>query len=567
MRRRLKGKTCKAVRAGKINKSCARHEFRVKKMKNLVFQLKKEKYLIFYLLVSIVLIPICTYGALNADAHYRTILSIPYFFVLSFCFYLLKGGSRKIAAWTYFLFTLVPNIVIISFFVMSGTIMHDSGFWVIFDTNRKEVNDFLSQFFSVKLLCVIIVYLSISLLFAIKVSLQTEKATTPKFKLLISVCVFFAISLLFPFRSQISTIDFYKSFYHYCRELKELAEFYENRKNANYEVTSGLNDSVPKTFVVVIGESANRNHYSLYGYPRCTNQKLQEIENRHELLVYDNVISPFTYTMPALNEVLTFANYENPSLYKRDASIVELLKSAGYKTYWIAMQGNEKFDFYVPTSFRNIAIMSDVYITPTNDEWDENAIPLLSNILKDTVDHKVIFIHLIGSHFDYSNKSPKEYKIFDFKKDTIVSLVKDKLGEREKKIIDEYDNSILYNDFVLSSIIDELKKINGIAFMLYFSDHGDEVFDTEFYANRASEKITRGMCEIPFILWCNDEFKKISKLEIDKHRAYCTDDVIHSILDLTKIYYPLFEEKRSIFSSQFEEKQRKVEGHLYEDLK
>jgi len=270
--------------------------------------------------------------------------------------------------------------------------------------------------------------------------------------------------------------------------------------------------------------------------------------------------------MAVLKEVLTFANYETPTLYKEDASIVELLKSAGYKTYWIALQGNDKDDFYVPTSFRKIAVMSDVYLTPSSDEWDENALPLLRNVTKDSVVNKIIFIHLNGSHFPYSNKSPKEYKIFDFKKDTIISLVKDKLGEKEKKMIDAYDNTILYNDFVLSSIINELKKTNGIAFMLFFSDHGEEVYDTQLFANRASGKITRGMCEIPFILWRNDEFKKMSELTIDRNRAYCTDDVIHSILDLTKIFYPLFDAKRSIFSSQFEGKQRKIEGRLYDDL-
>ena len=531
-------------------------------MKKFVSQFKKEKNLFFYLFVSIVLIPIFTYEASNADAHYRTHLSIPYFFSLFFCFYLLKGTSRKIAIWGYWFFTLVPNIVIISFFVMSGTIMLSTGFRVIFATDVKEVNDFLSQFLSVKLLSASIVYLSLSLWFAIKASSQLEKALTSKFKLLIAVCVFLAISLFYPFRHMITTIDFYKSFYNYCKELKEFATFYESRKNIKYGVTSELNDSIQKTFVIVIGESANRNHYSLSGYLRCTNPKLQEIENKQELLVYNNVISPFTYTTAVFKEVLTFANYENPTLYTKDASIVELIKNAGYKTYWISMQADN-----VPSFYRNIAMLSDVYIGPTSEKWDENAIPLLRDVTKDDVDNKVIFIHLRGSHFAYSNKSPTEYKIFDFKKDTIISLVKDKLNEKEKKTIDEYDNSILYNDFILSSIINELLKINGMAFMLYFSDHGEEVFDTEFYANRASGKITRGMCEIPFILWRNDEFKNFSKIEIDKNRAYCTDDVIHSILDLTKIYYPLFDEKRSIFSSQFKEKQRKVEGHLYEDLK
>ena len=116
------------------------------------------------------------------------------------------------------------------------------------------------------------------------------------------------------------------------------------------------------------------------------------------------------------------------------------------------------------------------------------------------------------------------------------------------------------------SIIDELKKVNGAAFLLYFSDHGEEVFDNQVYSGRSFEKISKGMCEIPFIFWCNEDFKRISGFTIDVKKAYCTDDVIHSILDLMKINYSLFDRKRSIFSPQFEEKPRKINGLLYDDL-
>ena len=394
--------------------------------------LKKEKYLIFYLLSVIVLIPICTYSAWNEDTYSSTVWSILYFFILFFCFYLLNGYSRKTAIWVYWGFTLVPNIVIISFFVMNGEMMKSTDFWVLFDTNIKEASGFMSQFLSAKVLCIVIIYLLSTFFLAFKASSQTEKKTK-WYNLLISIFIFFTFSLILPFRTKISSIDFYKSIYNYHKELQEIAKFYENRKNIHYEVSSELNNNVPKTFVIVIGESANRNHYSLYGYPRCTNPELQQIKD--ELYIYDNVVSPSIQSLAVLKEVLTFANYENPSLFKKDASIIELLKSAGYKTYWIDRQGNGGIDAFTPTSYRKIAALSDVFSVPENEKWDESVIPFLSSVIKDTIRNKVTFIHLTGSHFGYSDKSPKSYKIFDFKQDTIKSLVAEKLREKEKKLL------------------------------------------------------------------------------------------------------------------------------------
>ena len=66
----------------------------------------------------------------------------------------------------------------------------------------------------------------------------------------------------------------------------------------------------PSTLVLVIGESTNRQRMSLYGYPRATTPKLDAL--RDQLAVFDNVITPRPYTIEALQQVLTFADEQNP---------------------------------------------------------------------------------------------------------------------------------------------------------------------------------------------------------------------------------------------------------------
>jgi heptose-I-phosphate ethanolaminephosphotransferase len=443
--------------------------------------------------------------------------------------------------------------------------MNGMDFWVIFDTDLKEAKGFLSsQYLSVKNSGYIIAYFLLFVFFFYKTLVHPSVPTNRYGGMLFAVIVVF-VSSVYPFKSTVTAIDFYRSLYGYTRDIRDVKDFYRKKKDIHYDVSSGLNDKIPKTFVIVIGESVNRNHLSLYGYPRTTNPKLQTIRN--QLLIYDNVTSPSTGTLPVLRDVLTFANYEKPKLYKEDASIIELVRDAGYKTYWIDKQGKERSNFR-SNSYRRIAKSADEYICPIHEKLDESIISHLRNAMKDTAQNKIIFIHLMGSHLPYADKSPQQFKIFNSKNDTVISVFADRLGAKEKQTIDEYDASILYNDFVVYSIVKLLQEETGASFMLYFSDHGEEIFDSQFFSGRSFNRLSRGMCEIPFILWYNDGFSDINKdIQYVPHCPYSTDDVIHSILYLMKINYALFEEERCIFSPKFREKTRKVGVYYYNELK
>ncbi len=76
-------------------------------------------------------------------------------------------------------------------------------------------------------------------------------------------------------------------------------------------------------------------------------------------------------------------------------------------------------------------------------------------------------------------------------------------------MIDEYDNSVAYNDFVINSIIDTLAQHQGEkSVMIYFSDHGEELYDKRDFAGHAYEKISPYMCQIPFMIWVSPEYKE-----------------------------------------------------------
>lgn len=92
----------------------------------------------------------------------------------------------------------------------------------------------------------------------------------------------------------------------------------------------------PRTLVLVIGESTNSKHMSLYGYPRNTTPKLDAM--RDQLLIFNQAFASRPYTIEALQQILTFADQENPDLYLTKPSLMNIMKQAGYKTYWITNQ-------------------------------------------------------------------------------------------------------------------------------------------------------------------------------------------------------------------------------------
>ncbi len=128
--------------------------------------------------------------------------------------------------------------------------------------------------------------------------------------------------------------------------------------------------------MIVLGESCNRDHMSLYGYCRETTPRLSAIEN--ELVVYKDAVSPAIQTLVALKRILSFSDHGCDDMFIHEASIVELLRDAGYKTYWVDNQGTGGIDTFAPTSYRAIAHMCDSCIILPNGLHDEEVLPYVS---------------------------------------------------------------------------------------------------------------------------------------------------------------------------------------------
>ena len=215
-----------------------------------------------------------------------------------------------------------------------------------------------------------------------------------------------------------------------------------------------------KLHIVVIGESSNRSHWSLYGYERETTPEMSAaIATCRHCAYSKGAWSADKFTTTALKYALTDGNQYNGLNSKVD--LVHVLKAAGFRTVWISNQeyvGAENQPYNKVGEAADETHFLDARVFSFHDDRprDDKVVPTLKDVLAHTKTPTVVFIHLMGSHGPYAMRSAGKYVRWKQLK--------------HPNSTDDYDNSILYTDHLLS----ELMSVGHDAdSFLYFSDHGE----------------------------------------------------------------------------------------------
>ncbi len=528
---------------------------------------KQDRWNILYLFWVTFFVPLFFFQSTNLDNYkltYQFLYSL-IFTIQIYCFSLLTHGVfKRIYFILIFIIFFLPSIVVLSAINIDKSFLEDTDFWFVFQTNTSESIAFLGNYLSWGIGLIVLIYTLVSF-FLLTIKISTGSISAWRRSIIILPAALFMLMSGFSYSTEASNyvIDFYKSFYNYNHALKLYDDHARDRVKNLQPVSINLPDSVQKTFVVIIGESLNRKHMSLYGYNRRTTPQLDKIKN--ELYVFDNVASSDIQTSGVLKKILTFTNSESPDNYYNKPSIIELFNALKFDTYWIDNQLNKPND-NAPDIYIKISRLSKFYTNLNFSKQDESVIPLVRKILnKNDRSDKFIVIHLMGSHLPYKQHYPKSFDKFANFAD-ISSPKKNQLTIDQLKVINQYDNSVLYNDFVVSSILSLVKEKGGLTYMLYFSDHGEEVYDEKIYSGRSCDNITKNMCHIPAMIWLSEDYKRVRMLDVKKNRPYSSENMIHTIIDLSFIKYADFDSTRSLVSEHFRERLRYVNGRSYSTL-
>lgn len=301
----------------------------------------------------------------------------------------------------------------------------------------------------------------------------------------------------------------------------------------------------PINVVVVVGESYSKYRCSLYGYERTTAPNLQKRRDNGELIVYSDCVARYDATNQNMINIYSFSQgVEDHGEYPLFPAC---FKNAGfycslYDNQFIA-QGNMVY---------NNPGVSDVLWDYRNPErmGDDMKLVNLVNLPKDKATLTVI--HLDGQHYKYKNRYPERFQRFS---------ARDITGEHskvQKEIIANYDNATLYNDYVMEQIIRKYEKSNSV--ILYFSDHGEEVYELGDFMGHGTAATTSDMkyqLEVPFFIWTSRLYQeihpdKIVQMKKASHYRITTSDVSHVLMDIADIRVDCYDAKRSFMSSSYD---------------
>lgn len=524
--------------------------------------IKERKLQLFFLIYILLLVPSLSLIAQNIPVKTMILGITACFGLLIIVFILSSFMSTKTMRIFYsalLAFTLIPSAILLGYLLFAEVLLSDTSMTTLFETNPDESKEFMTHYMNPWVILGIALYILLPIIMIFKMK-HISFHRVGDHKRLFFVC----ISLLFlclgiePVAQRIYFVDFYRTYADYKIRTKAEEKAIVLRQAENFEVKL-QEEKAPQTLVVVIGESLSRHHMSLYGYERNTNPLLDS--KKSSLQIYKDVTSPQVHTIPALRSILTFADDEHPEYLIERPSLFELFNRGGYETFHISNQPFENTDSSYEPFFK---LANHKFDLSKGNKPDGVILNTLQDALKKKK-RKLIVVHLMGNHTVYRLRYPNSFDFFSHQQQPILTTLE--LNDEARTIIDEYDNSVLYNDYLINNIIEMLEKQNESCAMLYFSDHGDEVYDFRDFAGHSYEKTSTYMCEVPFIVWTSKTFSQKRKdLLFRTDRPYSTTDVLYSLSDMGGLKYKGYDDSRSIFSAQFTPRERKIGNLPYETV-
>lgn len=531
-------------------------------MKKIYHSIKGKKLQIFFLMYILMLVPTMSLIAQNIPVSTLIAGFSMCFGLLTVIFILssfMTTRGIKIFYSILLAITIIPSSILLSYLIIAKVLLSGGTITTLFETNTDEAREFITQINPW-----IVIGIALYVLFPIVMIFKMKQVTfhrVGKHKNTFFTCILLLLLFLAvePVAQRIYFVDFYRVFADYKIQRRREEKAIAQRQTMPFEVQR-IPDKAPQTLILVIGESLSRHHMSLYDYNRNTNPQLSA--KRSNLKIYRDIVSPQVHTIPVLRSALTFADSKHPEKLTEQPSVFELFNRAGYETYLISNQPFKDSSSSYEALLKLAKHTTD--LSKTNQP-DGILLQSLTKAMEEKTDKpKFIILHLMGNHIGYKYRYPAKFNFFNQKKHPIN---KEELTAEAKKTIDEYDNSVRYNDYLISSIIDMLDKERKPTAMLYFSDHGEEVYEFRDFTGHAYEKVSTYMCDIPFILWMSNEYEQMRKdMVFDVERPYSTVDALYSLSDLGGLRYDGYNESRSLFSIRFTPRTRRVGNFSYENV-
>ncbi len=308
------------------------------------------------------------------------------------------------------------------------------------------------------------------------------------------------------------------------------SEFSKNKKEIPLP-DARIADDKKAALVLVIGESARAKNFSLYGYGRETNPLLSKVPNLRRFYAKSST----TYTSASVKNMLS--HKDSGTLYE---ILPNYLNRAGVSVLWRESNWGAPPIRIPSENIANYAKLASLY-AKSNDGFESAMVAGLGEAIKAAQSPKVLIIlHTSTSHGPtYFKKYPPEFERF-----TPVCKSVEPKGCSQGEIVNAYDNTILYTDFLLHAIITQLSALQGIdSAMIYASDHGESLGENGVFMHGIPMAFApKEQFEIPFIVWSSNP-SAIKNLAEASHFH-----IFHSALAFLGVESEVFDGEMSLFN-------------------
>jgi len=314
-----------------------------------------------------------------------------------------------------------------------------------------------------------------------------------------------------------------------------LSIFYNDKNKENKQQIllpdARIKDQKKSVAVLVIGESARSENFSLYGYEKDTNPLLSSINNVHSY----KTSSCATYTTAGIKCILE---------HKKTSELYEILPNYLFRNdtevIWRTTNWGEP-----PVRIKNYLKRGDLEKLCSGDgcKYDEVLLSGLTEQIRASKKNKILIVlHTSTSHGPvYYKKYPEKFNKFS----PVCESVE--LGKcTQEELINAYDNTIVYTDYILATLIQNLKQLKEYnSSMFFISDHGESLGENNLYMHGIPVSIApKEQLEIPFIVWLSDNSKELKDTEVASQH-----NIFHSVLDFLAIESPIYDQNMSIFKN------------------
>lgn len=332
--------------------------------------------------------------------------------------------------------------------------------------------------------------------------------------------------------------------------------------------------------VLVVGEAFSKHHSSLYGYEKVTNPCLMELVRSGNLYPFYDVISPFNKTHQMLRELLSVHSVDAPMPWKAYPLWPQIFKEAGYYVSFVSNQVPSSDFASVHEEQDKARKYSFFFLYPEVEDkcfdyrnamvyrYDEGLFQELDVI--DTLGQnwpELTIVHLNGQHIYSANNFPHErFSRFGMADYTFTDL---DLDARQLQEVADYDNATLYNDWVVSTIMERYRDKEAVV--VYLSDHGEEVHDYRPFLGRTHKRFPtrqelKYQYEIPFMVYMSDAYKEkhpvvVRRVESAVYHRFMSDDLPHMLLGLSGIRTMWYEPQRDLLNPDFNLERERIFGY------